>query len=121
MIKIYSSHTCPYCEKLERYFDSLNLPYNILYIDDSRDLLRELVSLTGIAGVPVTVFEDGEFVVGYDREKIDSLLEARASKNKAADSAAVASSDSHTKSQPDPFETTRSGRKVKVVRTARTA
>jgi glutaredoxin len=77
MIKIYSSHTCPYCEKLERYFDSIDLEYDILYIDDSRENLKELVALTGIAGVPVTVFENDEFVVGYDRENIDKHLEAR--------------------------------------------
>jgi glutaredoxin len=77
MIKIYSSHTCPYCEKLERYFDSLDLVYDKIYIDDSRDNLNELVALTGIAGVPVTVFESGEYVIGYDREKIDKHLDAK--------------------------------------------
>jgi glutaredoxin len=80
MIKIYSSHTCPYCEKLERYFDSLDLHYDKIYIDESRDKLKELVELTGIAGVPVTVFESGEFVIGYDREKIDKHLEERLAK-----------------------------------------
>jgi glutaredoxin len=77
MIKIYSSHTCPYCEKLERYFDSLDLHYDKIYIDDSRDNLNELVALTGIAGVPVTVFESGEYVIGYDREKIDKHLSSK--------------------------------------------
>jgi glutaredoxin len=74
MITIYSSHTCPYCEKLERYFDSIDLAYDILYIDDDRNALRELVELTGIAGVPVTVFEDNDFIVGYDRDNIDKKL-----------------------------------------------
>jgi glutaredoxin len=113
MIKIYSSHTCPYCDKLKRYFDSLNLAYDVLYIDDNRELLRELVSLTGIAGVPVTVFESGEFVVGFDRESIDKHLSAR--------SKPIEKSAADTAPEPDPFETTRSKHKVKVVRTARTA
>ncbi|MDR0974498.1 MAG: glutaredoxin family protein [Ruminococcus sp.] len=80
MIKIYSSHTCPYCEKLERYFDSLDLHYDIHYIDDNRDDLKELVALTGIAGVPVTVFDSGEYVIGYDRENIDKHLSLKNNK-----------------------------------------
>ncbi|MDR0991756.1 MAG: glutaredoxin family protein [Ruminococcus sp.] len=77
MIKVYSSHTCPYCEKLKRYFDSIDISYDTIYIDDSRESLEELVALTGIAGVPVTVFGGGEYVLGYDREKIDSLLKSQ--------------------------------------------
>ncbi|MDR0946702.1 MAG: glutaredoxin family protein [Ruminococcus sp.] len=74
MIKVYSSHTCPFCDKLKRYLDSKEIAYETLYIDESQNTLKDLVSITGIAGVPVTVFESGEFVLGFDLEKINKIL-----------------------------------------------
>jgi glutaredoxin len=114
MITIYSSHTCPYCDKLERYFDSIDLAYDILYIDDDRKALRELVELTGIAGVPVTVFEDNDFIVGYDRENIDKKLSEIEKSADIADNTADNAPDNAEILQPEParYKPT----KVKVVR-----
>jgi glutaredoxin len=77
MVKVFASHTCPYCEKLERYFDSIQVSFHIIFIDEDHKALQEVINLTGSAGVPVTLFENGEYVLGFDREKIDEQLAAQ--------------------------------------------
>jgi glutaredoxin-like YruB-family protein len=72
-IKIYSTPTCPYCIKVKSYLDSKGIRYENFDVSNDKKKLDEMVKISGQMGVPVLDI-DGKIVVGFDKEKIDSLL-----------------------------------------------
>lgn len=74
MIKVFSSDSCGYCTKLKAYLDSRRVEYDVIDVSESRENYDKLISVSGQTGIPVTVFDGGEVVVGFDRQAIDSLL-----------------------------------------------
>lgn len=74
MIKVFSSDSCGYCTKLKAYLDSRRVEYDVIDVGESRENYDKLISVSGQTGIPVTVFDSGEVVIGFDRPKIDSLL-----------------------------------------------
>lgn len=74
MIKVFSSDSCGYCTKLKAYLDSRRIEYDVIDVTESRENYDKLVSVSGQTGIPVTVFDGGEVVIGFDKPRIDSLL-----------------------------------------------
>jgi len=72
-IKIYSTPTCPYCHLLKEYLKEKNIEFEDIDVSQNQEALQELVKKTGAMAVPV-IDIDGEIVVGFDKEKIDKLL-----------------------------------------------
>jgi glutaredoxin 3 len=72
-IKVYSTPTCPFCIMAKKFLKDNNIEFED--VDVSRDIksAREIVEKTGQMGVPVIEI-DGEFVIGFNREKIKQLL-----------------------------------------------
>lgn len=74
MIKVYSSDSCGYCQKLKAYLDSRNINYKIIDVNASEDNAYELIRLTGQSAIPVTIIGD-ETIIGFDKQAIDKALE----------------------------------------------
>lgn len=77
-VVIYSTEWCAFCRTLKQYLDSKNIAYTEKDIDAdeaAKDGLLKKCDGT-FQGVPTTDF-DGEIVVGFDRKKIDALIEKR--------------------------------------------
>ncbi|MDE7278109.1 MAG: NrdH-redoxin [Oscillospiraceae bacterium] len=74
MIKVFSSDSCGYCTKLKAYLDSRRVEYDVIDVAESRENYEKLISVSGQTGIPVTVFDSGEVVIGFDKPRIDSLL-----------------------------------------------
>ena len=74
MIKIFSSDSCGYCTKLKAYLDSRKISYDVIDVAESRENYNMLIDVSGQTGIPVTVFDSGEVVVGFDKPKIDNIL-----------------------------------------------
>lgn len=74
MIKVFSSDSCGYCTKLKAYLDSRRVEYDVIDVAESRENYDKLVNVSGQTGIPVTVFDSGEVVIGFDKPRIDSLL-----------------------------------------------
>jgi len=72
-IKIYSTPTCPYCHMLKEYLDEKGFEYSDINVAEDLKAREEMVEKSGQMGVPVADF-DGEIVVGFNKEKVDSLL-----------------------------------------------
>lgn len=72
-VKVYSTPTCPYCIRTKEYLKQKNINFQNIDVSSDRASLEEMVKLTGQMGVPVVVI-DGNVVVGFDKAKIDSLL-----------------------------------------------
>jgi len=77
-IQIYSTHTCHYCKALKEYLDEKKVSYENTFVDDDPKAGEEMVKKTNQMGVPVTIVTSDEnkeeIVIGFDKEKINSLL-----------------------------------------------
>lgn len=73
MVKVYSTPDCSWCKKSKEYLKSRGIEF--LEVDVQNDLegREEMVSLTGQMSIPVIRVKD-DFVIGFDREKIDAYL-----------------------------------------------
>jgi glutaredoxin 3 len=72
-IKIYTTPTCPWCEKLKAWLKKKKLGYeehDLIESDKARD---EIIELSGQLSVPVTDI-DGEIIVGYDETKLEKAV-----------------------------------------------
>jgi glutaredoxin 3 len=71
---VFTTPTCTYCNAVKRYLRQQKIRFR--EVDVSRDAAaqRDMVRRSGQMGVPV-VDIGGRVVVGFDRPKIDSLLE----------------------------------------------
>ena len=72
-IKIYTTPTCPYCKMAKSYLSLKGFSYEEFDVSTNSSALKEMVDLSGQMGVPVIVI-DGEVIVGFNKERIDSLL-----------------------------------------------
>lgn len=72
-VKIYSTPTCPYCSMAKKYLETKNISYQEFDVSQDRNAANEMVQKSGQRGVPVLDI-DGSIVVGFDKDKIDSLL-----------------------------------------------
>ncbi len=72
-ITVYGTPTCPYCIRAKEFFKENNLEFENHDVSQDKVRLDEMVDKTGQMGVPVIGIDD-EFIVGFDKEKISSLL-----------------------------------------------
>ena len=73
-VTVYSTTWCGFCHQAKKYFDSIGVKYTDINVEEDQKAAEEMVKKTGQMGVPV--IEVGETtVVGFDRPKIDKLLE----------------------------------------------
>lgn len=79
-IKIYSTPTCPYCKMVKEYLESRSIPYTNYDVSEDKSALEEMIKLSGQMGVPVVVIDD-EIVIGFDKSRIDPLLEEQDKKD----------------------------------------
>ncbi len=71
---VFSTPTCSYCNMAKQYFRQKNVKY--VDVDVSRDAAaaRDMVRRSGQMGVPV-IDIGGKVIVGFNRQKIDQLLD----------------------------------------------
>lgn len=71
-VTIYTSNTCGYCHQAKELLDSLGVDYTEKNVSVDMEAKKELIEKR-FMGVPVLII-DGETVQGFDREKIEELL-----------------------------------------------
>ncbi len=72
-IILYTTPSCPWCNRLKQYLKSLNFKYRDIDVSKDPKIAEELVRRTGQTGVPQAEI-NGQMVVGFDKPKIDRLL-----------------------------------------------
>lgn len=75
MLTVYSSPSCAWCDKLKEYLTVKGAQFTEVDVSQSQENLRRLLKVSGQHAVPVTVGEHGEVVIGFDRNKIDELIQ----------------------------------------------
>lgn len=84
-ITIYSTTWCAFCKTEKQYLDKKGIAYIEKDIEADKAAYEELMAKNGgsFQGVPVTDIA-GSLVLGFDRAKIDSLIEEKGIKAVAA-------------------------------------
>jgi len=75
-IKIFSTHTCPYCDMVKRYLDEKGMEYEDVNVSSDPKAREEMGEKSGQMGVPVLEIND-QVVVGFNKEKINNLLDIK--------------------------------------------
>ena len=71
---IYTTPTCSWCQATKDYLRAREVDFEEVDVSVDQDRVQELVEKSGQYGVPVLEI-DGEMIVGFDRIRIDELLE----------------------------------------------
>lgn len=74
MVKVYSFETCPWCDKVKKYLKSKKIDFEVRDIELSDEARDECKKISGDLTVPVTTVDGKNFVLGFDKAKLDSLL-----------------------------------------------
>jgi len=72
-IKVYSTPACPYCYALKDFLREHKIEFEDVDVSTDQQAAEEMIRKSGQMGVPVTEI-DGEIVVGFDKEKLEKLL-----------------------------------------------
>lgn len=73
-VTVYSTKTCPWCDRAKEYLTSHNVPYVDKDVASDYEAAMEMVRRTGQQGVPVIATED-EVIVGFDQARLARLAE----------------------------------------------
>lgn len=72
-VRIYSTPTCPYCITLKEFLKQHKIEFEDIDVASDSKAREEMIKKSGQMGVPVVEI-NGQIIVGFDREKISSLL-----------------------------------------------
>lgn len=72
-IRIFSTPTCPYCVTLKEFLKEKGAEFEDIDVSQNEKALEEMVKKTEQFGVPV-IDISGQWVVGFDKEKICNII-----------------------------------------------
>ncbi|HBB56949.1 TPA: NrdH-redoxin [Patescibacteria group bacterium] len=70
---IYSTPTCVYCKMAKEFLTEKGIEFTDYDLSVDMEKREEVVKKTGQMAVPV-IEVDGEMMVGFDKDKLSSLL-----------------------------------------------
>jgi len=73
-VTVYTTPSCPWCTTVKNYLRQNRVPYHEVDVSRDQRSAEDLVRRSGQQGVPQTEI-DGTIVVGYDKKRLDELLE----------------------------------------------
>ena len=72
-VTVYSTPTCPWCEKAKEFLKENNVPYNNVNVAADHKAAQEMIEKSGQMGVPV-IDIDGKIIIGFDKNAIRKAL-----------------------------------------------
>lgn len=76
-VEIYTTPTCQYCKAAKEFFTENNVEFTEHNVMENAEERQKMIEKSGQMGVPV-IFIDEDMVIGFDKEKLSSLLEISA-------------------------------------------
>ena len=73
MIKVYSTNTCPWCDKVKNYLKSENIEFQELNVHDDMIAREEMIKKSNQMSVPVLDI-DNNIIIGFDKPAILKAL-----------------------------------------------
>lgn len=75
-ITIYSTPSCPYCDMAKDYLKEKDIVFTEIDVAADSSKAQEMIEISGQMGVPVIKI-GSEIIIGFDKAKIDALLESQ--------------------------------------------
>ncbi|HIE16243.1 MAG TPA: NrdH-redoxin [Bacteroidales bacterium] len=72
-VTVYSTPSCPWCTKLKNYLQQNNIQFRDIDVSRNQSAAERMFKSSGQRGVPQTEI-NGQFIVVFDKPKIDKLL-----------------------------------------------
>lgn len=72
-VTVYTTETCPWCDKAKSYLKTNNVPFVEKRVDSDRAAAYEMMRRSNQQGVPVIATED-EVILGFDQQKLARLV-----------------------------------------------
>lgn len=72
-VKVYTTPTCSWCKTIKRHLDQNGIRYSEVDVSKDQKAAEAMVKRSGQQGVPQTEI-GGEIIVGFDKNRINSLL-----------------------------------------------
>ncbi len=72
-VVVYSTPTCPYCNRAKQFLKENNIGFEDIDVTQDHTQAEIMIEKSGQMGVPVLDIE-GDIVVGFDKEKIKTVL-----------------------------------------------
>lgn len=73
MVKVYSTNTCPWCDKAKNYLKSKGIEFQELNVQEDMVAREEMIKKSKQMGVPV-LDVNGSIIIGFDKTAIDTAL-----------------------------------------------
>jgi glutaredoxin 3 len=77
-IEIYSTPSCHFCHMAKEFFTAHNVPFSDYNVASDTQKRSEMLEISGQMGVPVIVIDNQDVVIGFDQDRLTSLLEIAA-------------------------------------------
>lgn len=77
MVKVYSFEGCPWCVKVKKFLQACGVEYEVRDIELDEKAAKECLKISGDLTVPVTTIDGVNYVLGFDKRKIEELLAAQ--------------------------------------------
>jgi len=74
-VTIYTTPTCSFCHMTKGFLKDKGVEFTEIDLTKDQEAARHVVEATGQMGVPVTKIDE-EYVIGFDKNTLTSLLEA---------------------------------------------
>ena len=72
-IKVYSTPTCPWCQKAKKYLESKKIAYEDIDVSSNQKAAEEMVEISGQIGVPVIIIDE-KVIIGFDSQEMDKAI-----------------------------------------------
>ena len=73
-VRVYTTPSCTWCNTLKAYLIERKIHFRDIDVSADQKAAEQMVNKSGQQGVPQTDI-DGRIIVGFDKKRIDSLLE----------------------------------------------
>lgn len=73
-VKIFTTRECGFCRIVKSYLQALNVEFEEVDLNKDLEAVDWLRKNVGNVGVPLTLFNETDFVLGWQRDQIDACL-----------------------------------------------
>ena len=75
-VTIYSTPTCHFCHMAKDYLKTHDIEFTEKDVSTDLEARQEMIEKSGQMGVPQIIIDE-ELIIGFDKPKIDELLEIK--------------------------------------------
>ncbi|HPI67332.1 MAG TPA: glutaredoxin domain-containing protein [bacterium] len=73
-VTIYSTPYCGYCQLAKQYLTEKGIAYTEIDVSENEAAQQEMINKTKQMGVPVIIIKTEEIIIGFQKDKLNHLL-----------------------------------------------